>query len=243
MKEQFAFLQDVIKLLQFIISQGFEVTFGEVARTPEQQKIYLATGRTKTLDSDHLKRRAIDLNFFKDGQLIYNFDAIKPIGDYWESLHPGNRWGGNFKSLKDLPHFEAPHVIPVSNVGAVGVVQDVPEHELPLNVWTAAKNIRFKDGAAGKFPGHAETYASPLFAPYGCSRLRQEVLITGSMRGWRKWVRLTARRTLTSRGQPEVITRLTFLSAGRAQSSTTCQLSTTASIYRRCGARWDLGFR
>jgi hypothetical protein len=28
------------------------------------------------------------------------------LGAYWESLHPKNRWGGNFKSLVDCPHFE-----------------------------------------------------------------------------------------------------------------------------------------
>jgi hypothetical protein len=71
-KEQFAFLQDVLKLLAFCIAQGFVVTFGEALRTPEQQAIYLKTGRTKTLNSFHLKRLAIDLNFFLEGVLCYD---------------------------------------------------------------------------------------------------------------------------------------------------------------------------
>lgn len=106
MKEQYLFLLDVIKLLQFAIGLGFEVTFGEAFRTPEQQKIYFDTGRSKTMESDHLKRRAIDLNFFLNGVLCYDREKLQPIGDYWESLHPGNRWGGNWKNFKDLPHFE-----------------------------------------------------------------------------------------------------------------------------------------
>ena len=47
-----------------------------------------------------------DLNFFKDGKLTYNVAALRPVGDYWESLNPKNQWGGNWKSFKDVPHFQ-----------------------------------------------------------------------------------------------------------------------------------------
>lgn len=104
--EQAAFLLDACKLIEHATSAGFTLTAGELFRTAEQQGIYVKTGRSKTFDSDHLKRCAIDLNFFKDGKLIYDKDVLKPIGDFWESLNPANRWGGNFKSLKDVPHFE-----------------------------------------------------------------------------------------------------------------------------------------
>ena len=103
--EQFAFVQDVLKLIAFAIIQGFVVTLGEAHRTPEQQAIYLKTGRSKTLDSFHLKRLAIDLNFFLAGVLCYDKAKLQAIGDYWESLSPKNRWGGNW-TFKDLPHFE-----------------------------------------------------------------------------------------------------------------------------------------
>jgi hypothetical protein len=46
------------------------------------------------------------LNFFKDGQIIWNKETLAPLGAYWENMHPKNRWGGNFKSLVDCPHFE-----------------------------------------------------------------------------------------------------------------------------------------
>ena len=104
--EQAAFLHDVVKLRQFATAAGFVVTGGELWRSPEQQAIYYKTGRSKTLDSNHLKRLAIDLNFFKDGVLCYDAAALRLVGDYWQSLDPKNRWGGNFKSIKDLPHFE-----------------------------------------------------------------------------------------------------------------------------------------
>ena len=62
--EQAAFLLDVCKLIQFATERGFTVTGGELYRTLEQQQIYIKTGRSKTMNSMHLKRCAIDLNFF-----------------------------------------------------------------------------------------------------------------------------------------------------------------------------------
>lgn len=105
-KEQADFLLDVCKLVQYSTEQGWMVTGGELYRTPEQQEIYLKTGRSKTMASNHLKRLAIDLNFFKNGKLVWDKAQIAPLGAYWESLNPKNRWGGNFKSLVDVPHFE-----------------------------------------------------------------------------------------------------------------------------------------
>lgn len=105
-QEQAAFLLDACKLIQYATEQGWMVTGGELARTTEQQQIYLKTGRSKTMLSNHLKRCAIDLNFFKDGKLVWDRAQIAPLGAYWESLNPKNRWGGNFKSLVDVPHFE-----------------------------------------------------------------------------------------------------------------------------------------
>jgi len=104
--EQAAFLRDVRKLLTKAEELGFVVTGGELYRTPEQQEIYVKTGRSKTMNSIHLKRCAIDLNFFKGNKLTYDKTLIKPLGDYWESLDPKNRWGGNWTRFVDVPHFE-----------------------------------------------------------------------------------------------------------------------------------------
>ena len=88
--EQAAFLLDVCKLIQFASERGFTVTGGELARTIDQQQIYVKTGRSKTMNSIHIKRCAIDLNFFKDGKLVYDVKTLVPVGEYWESLHPKN---------------------------------------------------------------------------------------------------------------------------------------------------------
>lgn len=105
MTEQAAFLLDVCKLVQFATQQGFAVTAGELYRTPEQQEVYVKTGRSQTMNSLHLKRLAVDFNFFLDGKLCYDKKVLAGLGSYWESLHPLNSWGGNGKKLVDTPHF------------------------------------------------------------------------------------------------------------------------------------------
>ena len=105
-KEQADFLLDVCKLIEFATKEGWAVTGGELYRTVEQQQMHVKAGRSRTMNSNHLKRCAIDLNFFKDGKLVWDRTALGPLGTYWESLNPKNRWGGNFKSLVDVPHFE-----------------------------------------------------------------------------------------------------------------------------------------
>lgn len=112
---QAAFLKQVCMLLERADELGFTVTMGEAYRTAEQQAIYVKTGRSKTMASLHLQRLAVDLNFFKevDGRRVLCGRAdIKPLGDFWESLHPHNRWGGNWRGLVDAgkSHFiDAPH--------------------------------------------------------------------------------------------------------------------------------------
>ncbi len=105
-KEQAEFLLDVCKLVQHASEQGWVLTGGELYRTPEQQAIHVKAGRSKTMMSNHMRRLAIDLNFFKDGKIIWDKTTLAPLGAFWESLNPKNRWGGNFKSLVDVPHFE-----------------------------------------------------------------------------------------------------------------------------------------
>ena len=56
--EQAAFLLDVGRLVQRATELGFLVTAGELYRTPEQQEIYVKTGRSRTMNSLHIQRRA-----------------------------------------------------------------------------------------------------------------------------------------------------------------------------------------
>ena len=102
---QWEFLKDVAKLIQYADSLGLVLTGGELYRTAYQQAEYIRTGKSKTMNSKHLSRLAIDLNLFKDNKLTYEIKDYEPLGKYWESLNPKNEYGG-FWTWKDAPHFE-----------------------------------------------------------------------------------------------------------------------------------------
>lgn len=110
-EQQNIFMQHVALLINKAHELGLIVTAGELYRTPEQQKHYVQNGRSKTMNSQHLKRLAIDLNFFipqESGKLklVYDHESIRQLGAFWENLDDPNRWGGNWSSFKDTPHFE-----------------------------------------------------------------------------------------------------------------------------------------
>lgn len=104
--EQNAFLLDIAKLINYVdnMDDGVLVTGGELYRTIEQQQIYFAKGSSKTMNSNHLRRLAIDLNFIHNGKMITDRAPLQPYGDYWESLNPKNRAGMNWGW--DCGHFE-----------------------------------------------------------------------------------------------------------------------------------------
>lgn len=116
--KQRIFAFNVGRLLAWIYANKYEVTFGEAYRTPEQQAIYLKTGKTKVMTSQHQNRLAIDFNLIKTPTSDYGYiadsSAYKPIGDYWVSLNPDNRWGGDWdkdgqtsdEKFQDGNHFE-----------------------------------------------------------------------------------------------------------------------------------------
>lgn len=101
-QHQEAFANHLVALMIEAWRLGYKVRIGEVERPIEMQKIYVQTGRSKTMDSRHIKKCAADLHFFKDGSLVYPDE----LGAYWESLDLLNSWGGNWNSFKDKPHFE-----------------------------------------------------------------------------------------------------------------------------------------
>lgn len=106
------FTRNIGLLIAFAFSKGLELTFGEAFRTNEQQLLYVQTGKSQTMNSNHLRRLAVDFNVFVNGNLTYDWRTIKTLGDYWQTLHTANRWGGdwNKNNIKDgfidTPHFE-----------------------------------------------------------------------------------------------------------------------------------------
>ena len=101
-EHQEAFSRDLVALLRFALSKGYQVRIAEVLRTPEQQALYMKQGASKTMNSMHLKKCAADLYFTKDGKLVYP----EELGRYWESLCKENQAGMFWKNFRDMPHYQ-----------------------------------------------------------------------------------------------------------------------------------------
>lgn len=102
-EQQVLHVQLVAKLIEWIFANGYEVTWGETYRTPQQAALNAQAG-IGIAQSLHTERLAVDLMLFKDGTYLTATADYAPLGDYWKTLHPLARWGGDF-SKPDGDHF------------------------------------------------------------------------------------------------------------------------------------------
>ena len=121
---QETFARTLALFLNWMLNQGYHWTMGDCWRSTDEllccqcgmpityQELLRFNGRSKTLQSKHADRLAIDLNLFIDGKMATP-DQYRPLGEKWEQL--GGRWGGRFsldpseyatKVGFDPPHFE-----------------------------------------------------------------------------------------------------------------------------------------
>ena len=97
------FVQHQGQLIAYAYENGMALTTGDGYRDP---RVFGMLGVFKgygNRNSNHKRRLAHDWNLFIDGEYQDENDAHKPLGDFWESLHPENRWGGRYG---DGNHYE-----------------------------------------------------------------------------------------------------------------------------------------
>lgn len=115
-EKQSAFAVLLARLILHAQHLGFQVTLGEVYRSPEEAARLAQAGKgiTRSLHSDRL---AADVMLFadtdKDGDLDYltTTAAYLPLGVWWEAQStPGIEccWGGRF-ARQDGNHFSVSH--------------------------------------------------------------------------------------------------------------------------------------
>ena len=63
-------------------------------------------------------------------------------------------------------------IVPIENVGEVGIVKDINPWQLPPNVWSDGNNVRAEHGAIVKSPGYADVMATCPVAPYHIIQLK-----------------------------------------------------------------------
>ncbi len=109
-EKQSAFVVLVSRLIIEATSRGYDLTFGETYRSPEEAA-RLAKAGLGIKASLHTMRLAIDLNLFDEGVYQTATAAYEPLGVWWEGLSTSElecAWGGRF-TRADGNHFSVAH--------------------------------------------------------------------------------------------------------------------------------------
>ena len=103
-QKQSIFAQNIAHLILWIHKQeGYFCTLGEAHRPLWVAEQYQRNG-TGSINSNHIIRLAMDLMIFLGGVYLKQTEDYAFAGEYWKSLHPYNRWGGDFDK-PDGNHF------------------------------------------------------------------------------------------------------------------------------------------
>ena len=102
---------DLVRVVkQAIILTPIDFAVTEGVRTIERQKMLVESGASRTMNSQHLVGRAVDLAAFVDGKVSWDLplyhklaQAMKAASNY---CMVEIRWGGDWENFKDCPHFE-----------------------------------------------------------------------------------------------------------------------------------------
>jgi len=97
-QSRFAYLASL--LILYAYARGYEVTLGHAWRCEA-----CPVGRA---NSNHKLKLAIDLNLFRDGSYLNATEDHRELGEFWKSLAPDCRWGGDF-SQPDGNHYSLEH--------------------------------------------------------------------------------------------------------------------------------------
>ena len=101
--QQILFFELQVRFGNWLLANGYQCTYGEAWRSPEEAAIQAAKG-AGIVHSLHTERMAIDLNAWSDGKELVSADDYRPLGEQWKSMHPLARWGGDFTRV-DADHF------------------------------------------------------------------------------------------------------------------------------------------
>lgn len=116
LEKQLLFFELCVKLFIWLLANGYRAKWGQTLRTIAEAAANAASGAGIS-HSLHLLGLAVDLLVFKDGRYLKTVEDYRPLGEYWKTLHPLCRWGGDFTKLingeivaaPDADHFSVEH--------------------------------------------------------------------------------------------------------------------------------------
>jgi peptidoglycan L-alanyl-D-glutamate endopeptidase CwlK len=102
---------DLVRVMEKSITNSphdFSITEG--LRTPERQRELVAQGASRTLMSRHLTGHAVDIAIIKDGKAVWDFTLYQEVATHIKKVAEEGGvsliWGGDWRGLRDGPHFE-----------------------------------------------------------------------------------------------------------------------------------------
>ncbi|AGF89337.1 M15 family metallopeptidase [Salmonella enterica] len=106
--------EDLVKIVRRAL-QLSPVDFGitEGLRTVERQRQLVAAGKSQTMNSRHISGHAVDVFAYPTSAGSWEWKYYEQIATAFKQaakeLNIPVEWGGDWKTLKDGPHFQLPH--------------------------------------------------------------------------------------------------------------------------------------
>lgn len=102
---------DLVRVMEEAIKGSpYDFSITEGLRTTERQKELYDAKKSLTLQSRHLTGHAVDIAVFIDGKVTWEFEAYRKVAEHIKSVAVTLKvpliWGGEWRTLKDGPHFE-----------------------------------------------------------------------------------------------------------------------------------------
>lgn len=90
--------------IDFVVTEGL--------RTESRQRELVRIGASQTMHSRHLTGHAIDVAAWHDGAIRWDWPLYERISDAFkqaaDELSVPLEWGGDWRSIKDGPHYQLP---------------------------------------------------------------------------------------------------------------------------------------
>ena len=104
----------VILMKEAIKNSPYDFKITEGLRTVERQKELVKTGKSKTMNSYHLKGKAVDIAVLIDNKVTWDFKYYKEVANHIKEIAKKLgyiiTWGGDWKTFKDGPHFQIENI-------------------------------------------------------------------------------------------------------------------------------------
>lgn len=107
-EKQRLFTQLIGRLIEWAYQNGYELSFGDAYRDPRVHGDFGQKKSYSSANSVHKQRLAVDFNLFNGGVYQPSSESHRKLGEYWKSLHPDCRWGGDFTTA-DGNHYSMTH--------------------------------------------------------------------------------------------------------------------------------------